>query len=226
MAKFTLPVAGPARLPRRCIVCGSDDCSLRKVTIKPNASEGNMLAMMRTDGYYILHLSLPLCEEHKSHFAFQTWLRYVAIAVILVVTSIGAVIAMSLRNPVLLLIPVVSAIGLGFGWLFLSARLNRDRVHVSALDDASVTFSNVSPEFARALEDKKSPRAETTIRAGGEESSGTTAGKRLAVIGGVVAAVVVVCGLLILLGLQSQPENKKPKGKVIPKDKITIPLPR
>jgi hypothetical protein len=152
MAKIALPLSHSARLPRCCFICGDRDASFRRVTLKPQGSDENMLAYAVYRGYRILTLTLPLCDAHRGHFNLQTWLRYGAIAGVVLIACVGIIPAMTLRMPILMLIPLLGVIGGAVGWYLLSAKLNRGRVHVVDFSDDTVTFTNVSKDFVEAFQ--------------------------------------------------------------------------
>jgi hypothetical protein len=154
MATITMPLDRRARLPRLCIVCGSRDCDFERVTIRPSVGARGMVALANRGGYTTLSLSLPLCQQHRYHFALQSFLRYGVIAGVIGVALLGLVLLAIVGKGWVIGVIMAAILAVVAAWFVVSMTLSKSRVHVSDYTGDEVELSNVSAKFANAYQDR------------------------------------------------------------------------
>jgi hypothetical protein len=160
MAEITVPLDRRARLPRVCIVCGERDCEFERITIRPSVGARGLVALADREGYSTVTLTLPLCDQHRSHFSLQTVLRYLFIGAIILVCLIGLVLLAAVNKGWIILVMMVAVLALAAAWFITSMNINKSRVHIADYTGDEVVLTNVSSKFARAYQEGAGADAE------------------------------------------------------------------
>ena len=153
-----------------------------------------------------MRMHAPFCDEHKGHWSSRTkwsWLGFGLVFLAGVATIMVSASGLDSNNT-LFGLACAGTIGLGVVWLIAAAILGNTGIRPTEITDRSITLTNVSPEFVRAMEDHydENPDRAPYVARGGSSSFPIVA---LVALGCVV--VVVLLAAISVLGEKAPQQN-------------------